>query len=52
MQLYRFFDVVLEVAAYAKKEFEEAVRIFEGLQQSKLIHPQAFRAFLRAVEIE
>ena len=26
-----FFDAVLEIAAYAKKDFEESVKIYEGL---------------------
>ena len=47
-----FFDAVLEIAAYDKKEFEESVRIFEGLTKQNKIHKQAFRAFLKGVEME
>jgi hypothetical protein len=45
-----FFDAVLEIAAFAKKLFDNAVSIFEKNPDS--FPPQAFRAFLKGVEIE
>jgi NADH dehydrogenase [ubiquinone] 1 alpha subcomplex assembly factor 6 len=44
------FDVALEVASYAKRAFEEAVRIYRAHPESFPEH--SFRALLRGVETE
>jgi hypothetical protein len=44
------FDAVLEIASYAKKAFEQAIRIYEANPQSFPEH--SFRAFLKGVDTE
>lgn len=52
LKLHSFFDAVLEIASFSKRSFEDSVKIYEDLQKNNKINPQAFRAFLKGVEIE
>lgn len=44
------FDAVLEIAAFAKKSYEESISIYNKHPES--FPNQAFRAFLKGVETE